>query len=75
MKWPETETLRAITSFMLVLGTAFAVLYDMFALWSGGAEATISRVIYATAQEYPVLTLAVGILMGHLFWPQHIERK
>jgi hypothetical protein len=38
--------------------------------YRGDVEATFSRIIYRTASTMPLIPLAIGILLGHLFWPQ-----
>lgn len=39
----------------------------------GGWPATISYLCLTRAQRYPILSFAVGVLIGHLFWPQTIK--
>jgi hypothetical protein len=57
--------------FILVL-SAFGI-WDLLLFNSGGKPNTISHDLLVIAREYPILTLAVGIVLGHLFWPQCIE--
>ena len=40
-----------------------------------GVEATISRVLLETAQTWPLLLFAFGVLMGHLFLPQTPKKE
>lgn len=35
-----------------------------------GKGATISEVTLGFAQRHPIVPFAVGVLCGHLFWPQ-----
>jgi len=35
---------------------------------------TISEIALSTAKDHPVLPLLIGVLAGHLFWPQR-EKK
>jgi hypothetical protein len=44
--------------------------FDLIALATGGVGSTISRVILAWHWRYPWVSFVVGILIGHLFFPQ-----
>ena len=45
--------------------------YDVIALFAWGVDATISRVVGVEASfDAPTIPFGVGIVMGHLFWPQ-----
>lgn len=63
MTWEQT------TRFVLVGVVIFLVLYDLAALYFGGADATISRVAYRAACDNPFLAIALGFILGHIFWP------
>lgn len=57
----------------LVAGSVILlVAYDVVAVVLGGVEATISRVVLGWSIEYPVVPFGVGIVCGHLFWPQRV---
>jgi hypothetical protein len=59
-----------------VLGfIAIAIIYDIVIYASAGVDATISRVTLQWASDIPIIVLAPGILIGHLFWPQPIPAK
>lgn len=51
------------------------IVFDVIALHREGPEATISHQLLQAAREHPVVPLvigwAIGLLCGHLFWPQH----
>jgi hypothetical protein len=36
---------------------------------------TISEIILKLAYQHPVLPFIVGILCGHFFWPQRVEKE
>ena len=56
--------------FFLVTLLLIAV-YDVIALFAWGVDATISRVVGVEASfDAPTIPFGVGIVMGHLFWPQ-----
>lgn len=54
---------RALTISIAV----FALVADAGLVLSG--HETISEFLYETAKVYPIIPAALGILMGHLFWP------
>jgi len=43
---------------------------DIAAMAGVGVDATLSRYILGVAGAHPVIPLATGIILGHLFWPQ-----
>jgi hypothetical protein len=34
-------------------------------------QGTVSSTIWQLARDYPVVAFAIGVLVGHLLWPQH----
>lgn len=36
---------------------------------------TISQFLLSASQRYPLVQVAFGVLVGHLFWPQHIKEE
>jgi hypothetical protein len=58
------------TTWFLTAAVFVFVVYDIFAAIHWGAGATISRDILQIADTHPILPFAIGVLMGHLFWPQ-----
>jgi hypothetical protein len=64
--WRVTTKVILISLFILL------AIYDVFAVVNGGNMATISRTIYYWFADYPIVSLGFGILLGHLFVPQHI---
>lgn len=59
-----------LTVWMLTTSIIVAGVYDLFTAYSHGKDATISVVILSLAREWPILPFALGVLMGHLLWPQ-----
>ena len=51
----------------IVLGVG---LYDVFAALFLPPDSTVSAIVLDLAKRYPILPLLVGIVLGHLFWPQ-----
>jgi hypothetical protein len=67
-----TSTSGIIASWVL-----FAALVAVGAvdLWLSYREpqGTVSALILDTSRRYPILPLAVGLLLGHLLWPQVVS--
>ena len=42
----------------------------VFAMATEGVNATFSRYVLGVSEQYPVIPLAAGVVLGHLFWPQ-----
>jgi hypothetical protein len=61
---------NTITKFLIFVLVALSVAYDVLAYVRGGVDSTISRVVLAWAQRWPPIPFSVGVLCGHLFWPQ-----
>ncbi len=56
---------------ILILATAIIwIAYDIFAAYTGGGEVTESWNLYEMVARYPSLGVAIGILIGHLFFSQ-----
>ena len=56
---------------IIVLGLVVAVVvYDIVAYSVWGVGATVSRVTLGWASGLPIIALAIGVVIGHLFWPQ-----
>lgn len=63
-----------VLSMITTLGLAAMLLaigiWDVLTLVWGEEEATVSYTVLALARAHPIVPLLVGILVGHLFWPQ-----
>lgn len=44
--------------------------WDVFALVKWGYTATISYDVLTDSKNHPIIAVLVGIVIGHLFWPQ-----
>ncbi|HLN30498.1 MAG TPA: hypothetical protein VK395_22330 [Gemmataceae bacterium] len=64
-----------ITWLVILSFTVVMIAYDVlaYALW--GVDATISRRVLFASQGTPLIAFAVGVLCGHLFWPQRPSSK
>lgn len=68
---------QRVTQIGFLILVLMTVAYDIFAYKVWGVDATISRVTLAWAREWPVVPFSVGVVVGHLFWPQrpHLDGK
>jgi hypothetical protein len=72
---PSDQYVSSLDWPALVLGVALLVviagcgLYDLWISASSSPRATVSEIIRGWAQTFPPLLVAVGFLLGHLFWP------
>jgi hypothetical protein len=55
----------------IILSTsALLILYDFWVFATYGVDQTISRVTLYKARLHPIIPFALGLLFGHIFWPQ-----
>ncbi len=66
---------KLITGIVVLSVIVLGLAYDLVALGMGGKEATVSRLCYYTCCRYPIVAFMFGVLCGHLFWPQLIEKE
>lgn len=45
--------------------------YDLIAWRFLPVDQSVSYWVQRWSQEFPVFTLGIGIVLGHLFWPLH----
>jgi hypothetical protein len=62
VNWPRITLLFTLAALLVI------AVFDVVAIDRGGYPATISYLALHAATERPVIALAVGILVGHLFW-------
>jgi hypothetical protein len=65
----------AITYLMIAVLIVIAGVYDLFALLMWGSDYTFSTIILDLATRQPIVSLSLGVVLGHLFWPQKVEAK
>jgi len=47
-----------------------SIAFDAWMYCRAGWAGTISYLVLTRSRRYPIIAFAVGILAGHLFWPQ-----
>lgn len=60
----------AATKAIVLAVIGLIIVYDIIAYWTMGVKATVSRITLAWAQDIPIVAVGVGVVIGHLFWPQ-----
>jgi hypothetical protein len=66
--------MRFATQIILVSLVVLLGLWELMVLAAGESEALISPVAYDAARRWPILTLALGVILGHLLWPQRTKQ-
>lgn len=62
--------MRQVTELLILIVVVGALLYDLFAYLKGGNDATISKITLDAEKDWPIIAFLMGLLMGHLTWPQ-----
>ncbi len=60
---------KAITEMFIIAVVVTCVIFNLFMRLAFGPQATISVVLQDAASKFPVIAAAVGLLVGHVFWP------
>jgi hypothetical protein len=62
--------------FVLLVALHFLILavglWDVVAAARGRHHDTISIVVMEWSRAFPIIPLILGLVLGHLFWPQHV---
>lgn len=66
---------KAITIGMLLTFGVILILWDIFVAVTAPTGDTISEVTLWFAMRHPVVPFTIGVIGGHLFWPQYVRRK
>jgi hypothetical protein len=65
-----------VTKAFTVGGVLVIAVYDLAALAVGGADATISQAVGIEGSfDSPFIPFGLGVVMGHLFWPQKRSKR
>lgn len=61
---------KKITIGILIACAAILIGWDIYVAANSSSGDTISEITLGFAQKHPVVPFALGVIMGHLFWPQ-----
>lgn len=53
----------------IVVAVILIVVFDIIALMLWGENGSLSRVMLAIARQWPIAPFALGVIVGHIFWP------
>ena len=73
---PDMATRAGWCVGQVVVGAALLVMLAVVAGWDmwqsaqGHSERTASQIIGDWSARWPLLPLAIGLIIGHLFWPR-----
>jgi hypothetical protein len=59
-----------ITACIIVGVTIGLIGWDIYVASDGIAGDTISEIMLKVAKDHPIVPFALGVVIGHLFWPQ-----
>jgi len=62
-------TVTSTLAIALIATIATCGVFDVWCLYTGRPEDLMSSVLGRWSRQFPILPLAVGIALGHLFWP------
>lgn len=54
---------------VLAITLVSLVVYDVIIFIKEGPQATISYDLLGLSRDYPIIPFALGVIAGHLFWP------
>jgi len=63
-------TSRAITAWTIYLLLTAIIMFDTVMIVNKTSGDTISEITLAAARKWPIIAFAIGVVVGHLFWPQ-----
>lgn len=68
----KIETVKKITRIFVIAALFVILAYDVWAVWMGGTESTISQVLADWTIEYGPATHLMMFAMGHFIWPMYV---
>ena len=66
---------RKITGIFMIVVTALILIYDLVVYLGWGGYTTISDIMLTYGRKIMMIPFAWGVLMGHFFWPQTIDKE
>lgn len=63
--------MRYFLAIALLVIMMLSGIWDVYAIAVNHPLDTVSRVLQDWSLKYPVLPMALGIILGHIFWPQN----
>lgn len=63
----------SLTVLVMIITAAFLIVFDLWIIAKKGKQESISAYVIRGSRQYPLLVLAFGILLGHLFWSMRTD--
>ena len=60
----------AYAKYAIFVPLALLALYELYSLFNGKPDDTISAIVWRAAAERPLIPFLFGLVMGHFFWPR-----
>lgn len=65
--------LQSVMCWWLFITLASVGAYDVYAVLFLGGDTTVSYELYNLGKRFPTLYLLIGVLIGHIIFPLHVE--
>ena len=62
-----------LTLLIMIVAGAALIIFDIWVIAKRGKQESISAHVIRGSKKYPLIVLAFGILLGHLFWSMPTE--
>lgn len=69
MNGARVNLMSMITAWLLLAVLVMVGIWDVYTLLYGESGQSVSQYLHRLATAWPILPFAVGVLIGHLFWP------
>lgn len=69
---PGVEIGAKVTAVILLVMIHTVLLWDVYAGMRWGGPATVSVILNSWIQDYPIIALTTGIVIGHIVWPLNV---
>jgi len=66
----ESADMKTAVSVIFLMFVVIVWSFDAWVAHKGDGSSSISAIVLDTARTHPIVAVAAGMLMGHLFWPQ-----
>lgn len=70
-----SDTANTLAIWVIVILTLVVWICDCIIALRYPGKHTMSEVMLAIACRYPIIPFAIGILVGHLLWPQRLTQE
>ena len=62
-----------LTILIILITAFFLIVFDVYIIAKKGKQESISAHVIRASYKYPLIVLAFGMLLGHLFWSMKTE--